>query len=121
MDIQMQKANLLAENMSEFLKFVNKHDKNSTLFNHDRLYHIKLLIEEHKLQILADELKRINQFSWDEKYSFYLIGQFTNALTIIDDYVAIYETDLFMLSARIYTLKSLSLSFEKTEHLFEHL
>jgi hypothetical protein len=117
MNVQMEKANMLAKGMNEFIAFVYKHLKNkhSSLINLDKLYHIKLLIEEHKLQILADELKRINQFTWDEKYSYYLINQFNKALTIIDDYVAIYENDLYMLTGRLYTLKNLVLMFEKTE------
>ena len=116
MNIQMQKANLLAEKMNKFIALVYKHlsNKQSPLINPDKLYHIKLLIEEHKLQVLADELKRINQFTWDEQYSYYLIGQMNKALTIIADYAAIYENDLFMLSGRLYTLKNLVLMFEKT-------
>jgi hypothetical protein len=114
MDIQMQKANMLAENMNDFIAFVSKNykNKNSFLINLDRLYHINLLIEEHKLQILADELKRINQFTWDEKYTYYLVDRFKKALTIINEYVAIYENDLFMITGRLYTLKNLTSLFE---------
>jgi hypothetical protein len=115
MNVQMQKANMLAENLNDFIYFVNKNKNNNHLFNLDRLYHIQLLIEEHRLQILSDELKRINQFSWDEKYSHYLIDQITKALSIINDYVAIFENDLFMLTGRLYSLKNYVLMLEKTE------
>lgn len=117
MNFEMQKANLLAENIKEFIKFVNKsyENKASTMINMEKLYHIKLLIDEHKFKLLADELTRINKFSWDEKYTYYLVDRFQAGLSIIDDYVQYHENDLFMISARVYTLKSLCGAFNKMQ------
>ncbi|MBV7508259.1 hypothetical protein KW850_23860 [Bacillus sp. sid0103] len=115
MNFEMQKANLLAENIKGFIKYVNKsHDnKNSTRFTPDKLYQIKLLNEEYRFQILADELIRINQFDWDGKYTYYLVDQFKEGLTIIEEYVNNHYDDLFLLTGRLYTLKSLSQSFSR--------
>ena len=112
----MQKAIMLAENINDFIKYVhNSHEnKNSFRFNIDKLYQIKLIIDEFKFQILADEILRINQFSWDEKYTYLLVDRFIEGLSIIDEYVKNNYSDLFLLTARLYTLKNLSLSFSRT-------
>ena len=112
-NFEMQKANLLAENIKEFIKFVYRCYENETsiIVKKEKLYHIKLLFEEHRLSILSDELLRINKFSWDEKYTYYLVDEFQTGLTIIDEYVTYHENDLFIISARVYTLKSICASF----------
>ncbi len=117
MKIKMEKANMLAENMNDFIKFVHKNyeNKNSLNLNKDKVYQIKLFIEEFKYQILADELIRINQFTWDEKYTYLLVGRFKKGLTIIEEYIENNYKDLFIFSARIYTLKNLSSLFSKEE------
>lgn len=117
MKFEMQKAIMLAENINEFIKFVKKNDetRNSIILNRDKLYQIKLLIKEFKFQIIADELLRINQFYWDEKYTNILVEQFIQGINIIDEYVENNYNDLFIFSARIYTLKNLSLPFRKIE------
>ncbi|NRD79176.1 hypothetical protein HPT25_17600 [Bacillus sp. BRMEA1] len=112
---EMQKANMLAENINSFIRYVNKNyvDHNSLYTNRDKLYQIKLLIEEFRFQIIADELLRINQYSWDERNTHLLVDQFINGLQTIDEYVKHHYHDLFLLSARLETLKSLSLAFSK--------
>lgn len=119
MNTEMQKANLLAENINNFIKFVQKNHENQNNFrlNTDKLYQIKLLIEEFRFQILADELLRINQFSWDEKYTHYLVDSFRKGIDIIDEYVKNNYDDLYIFTARLSTLKDLSLSFSKKESL----
>jgi hypothetical protein len=111
----MQKAIMLAENINGFINFVHKsyEQKNSFRVNLDKLYQIKLLIEEFKFQIVADELLRINQFDWDEKYSLYLVDRFKQGINIIEEYVKNNYHDLFLVTARLYTLKNLSLTFSK--------
>lgn len=115
MDFEMQKANLLAENIKEFIKLVYRYYENESniIVNKEKLYHIKLLIEEHKFSLLSDELIRINTFSWDEKYTSYLVDKFQTGLTIIDEYVTYHDNDLFIISARVYTLKNLCTAFSK--------
>lgn len=115
MNFEMQRAIMLAEQINGFIKFVHKtHDhKNSYRANPDKVYQIKLLIKEYKFQILADELHRINQFDWEEKYTYYLVDSFNKGIRIIDEYVKNNYEDLFLLTARLHTLKDLSVSFNK--------
>jgi hypothetical protein len=117
MNFERQKAMMLSENIIGFIKYVQKrHEhKNSIRFHPDKLYQIKLFIEEYKFQILADELLRINQFDWDGKYTYYLVDQFKEGFNIIDEYVKNNYQDLFLLTARLHTLKDLSQSFTRIE------
>ncbi|WP_066053688.1 hypothetical protein [Robertmurraya korlensis] len=110
MNHKMQKALLLAENIKGFLLYVEKH-KNNFMVDADKMYQVKLFIKEYKFKIIADELHRINQFEWDEKYTYYLVDSFQKGLTTIDEYVQYNYNDLFILTARLYTLKNLSQSF----------
>ncbi|CAH2714811.1 hypothetical protein BACCIP111895_01987 [Neobacillus rhizosphaerae] len=109
MNFEMQKANMLAEHIHDFIDYVRKNNKtiNSLYANKDQIYQIKLWIEEYKFHIIADELLRINQYSWDEKYTYYLVEQFKKGISIIDEYVTNHYDDLFLFTARLYTLKNL--------------
>ncbi|MFJ8258248.1 hypothetical protein ACIQ4Z_13350 [Peribacillus asahii] len=118
MNFEMEIAKMLAENIDGFVKFVYKHyqnKKNSLILNRDKLYQVKLLVEEFKFQILADELLRINRFIWNEEYTYLLVNRFRKGLSIIEEYVENNYDDLFILTARLHTLKSLSLSLSKNE------
>ncbi|MFD2443848.1 hypothetical protein ACFSO7_07605 [Bacillus sp. CGMCC 1.16607] len=116
MNFEMQKAILLAENIQAFIRFVYKnYEMKNDFFDRDKLYQIKLLIEEYKFRLLADELLRINQFQWDGRYSYYLVDNLKQGLDIIDEYVKNNINDLFLLSARLYTLKNISLSFSRKD------
>jgi hypothetical protein len=114
MDLRMQKALLLAQNLDDFIKYVYKNyeDKNSYRFHSDKLYQVKLFIEEYKFQILADELWRINQYEWDGKYTHLLVDSFIKGINVIDEFVNTHPTDLFLLMARLHTLKSLSFAMK---------
>ncbi|CAM3584821.1 hypothetical protein GCM10009865_30110 [Aeromicrobium ponti] len=114
MNFEMQKANLLAENINDFINFVEKNLDNN-IFNLDRnkLYQIKLIVEDYKFHILAAELLRINRFTWDEKYTHLLVDRFRKGLSIIDEFIERNYNDLFMVTGRIYTLKNLSSSFKE--------
>lgn len=114
MNFEMQKAIMLAEHINAFIKLVQKYrENNSFRLNTDRLYQVRLLIEEYKFQLLADELWRINQFDWDEMYTNILVDDFVKGINVIDEYVNRNSNDLFLLKPKLYTLKSLSLSFSK--------
>jgi hypothetical protein len=114
MQPEMQKAIILAENINGFIKFVqNQRNKNNFRIDNNKLLQIKFLIEEYKFQIVADELIRINQFDWDEKYTLYLVEQFKKGINIIDEYVKNNYNELFIITARLYTLKNLCSSFSK--------
>lgn len=117
MNFNMKIANQLAENINGFVKLVYKSEsqKNSIILNMDKLYQLRLLVEEFKLQILADEMKRINQFSWNEKYTHLLVERFRKGIEVIDEYVERNYDDLFIFTARLYSLKSLSFLLIKEE------
>lgn len=112
MNFEMQKANMLAKNINEFIKFIQKNHENKRT---DKMFQIKLLMEEFKFQILADELLRINQYSWDEKYTCYLVDRFIEGINVIEEYVKHNYDDVYIFSARLHTLKNLSLPFTKKE------
>jgi hypothetical protein len=113
MEFKMQKAIMLAENINGFIKFV--HNNKNVSSNPDKLYQIKLIMEDFKFQILADELLRINQFDWDGKYTLLLVDIFISGMDIIEEFVKNNYNDLFILSARIHTLKGLSFSLSEKE------
>ncbi|PAE26683.1 MULTISPECIES: hypothetical protein [Bacillaceae] len=111
---EMEKAILLAENIRGFLTFLNKNLENNIFYlDSDKLQQIKLIAEDFKFHILADELFRINRFVCDPKYTNYLVNRFVKGLTIIDEYVQRNYNSLFMVTGRLYTLKNLSALFCK--------
>ncbi|WP_174727009.1 hypothetical protein [Mesobacillus harenae] len=117
MRFEMQKANLLAENINHFITFVDRIQNNPSFsLNIDKMYQIELFIEEFKFQVIADELVRINRFDWDEKYTSLLVTRFRKGFKVIDEYVNRNYNDLFLLTARIHTLNNLSLSFSSSPH-----
>lgn len=114
MNFERQKAMALAKNIKEFIEFIHRQKyQNNFRIDTDKLFQVKLWIEEFKFQIVADELIRINQFDWDGKYTFYLVDRFQQGITIIDEYVKNNYHELFILTARLYTLKNLSTAFSK--------
>jgi hypothetical protein len=115
-NFQMKKANLLAENIKGFADFVQKSFKNKSelILNHDKLYQVKMWVEEYKFNQIAEELARINMFEWDEKYTLLLVERFWKGLRIISDYVDHNQSDLFILTARIHTLRNLTALFPMT-------
>ncbi|HZG72677.1 MAG TPA: hypothetical protein VEY51_14150 [Chondromyces sp.] len=112
MNFEMKIANRLAENINGFVEFVYK---KSVVSNMDKLYQMKLFVEEFKFPLLADELQRINQFSWNEKYTYLLVERFSKGIDIIEEYVVRNYEDLFIFTARLYTLKSLLILLRKEE------
>jgi len=116
MKFEMQKANMLAENIKDFIKFVYKsheNSKNSFFKNIDKMYQIKLLIEEYKFQIIADELLRINRYAWNEKYTYILVDRFIEGLNTISEYIENNYNELYIFTGRLYTLTNLSISFSQ--------
>ncbi|WP_409300792.1 hypothetical protein [Peribacillus sp. SCS-155] len=110
MNFNMKIANLLADSINGFVELVYKSydHKKSFIFNMDKLYQVRLFIVEFKLALLADELHRINQFNWNEQYTHLLVDRFTKGLEVMDEYVQRNYDELFILTARLHTLKSLS-------------
>ncbi len=115
MRYEMQIGRMLGENIDDFINFVHKNyeNRNKNYYeNLDKLYQVKLLIEEYKFKLTANELMRINRYRWDEKYTYLLVDEFKEGLNTINEYVDRNYNDLFLLTARLYTLKSLSSSFK---------
>lgn len=110
MNSNMKLANLLADNIDEFIQFVynNQHEKSVFLLNKDKSYQLRLFIEEYKCQITADELHRINRFCWNDTYTHLLVADLQKGLYVMDEYVERNDRDLFIYSARLHTLKNLS-------------
>lgn len=110
MKYQMQKANMLAENIRMFIQFVHNtlDNKNNSRSYSDKIYQLKLWMEDFKFQSIADELTRVNQFTSDEKYTQLLVKRFRKGILIIDEYVERNYEDLFIFSAKLYTLKNQS-------------
>jgi len=117
MKLEMQKAILLAENINDFIKYVKKNveQKNSFRFHPDKLYQVKLFVEEFKFQIIADELLRINKYSWDGKYTYYLVDCFKKGMDVINEYVKNNYEELYLLTSRLYTINDLVQLFNSME------
>lgn len=117
MNFQMQKANLLAENIRVFIKFVYKtvDNKNNPRSYSDKVYQIKLWIEDFKFQSLANELTRVNQVTCDEKYTQLLVERLIKGIQIIDEYVERNYEELFIFTGKLYTLKNQSSFFHGEE------
>lgn len=116
MKFEMQKANMLAEDLNAFINLVHRSYENSkytSINNKDKIFQIKLLIEEFRFQVLVDELIRINRFDWDEKYTYLLIDNCIKGLSIIDEYVENNFNELYLFTAKLYTLKNAINSFSK--------
>jgi hypothetical protein len=113
LNFEMEKANMLAENIKSFVAFVHKHyqENNIYLSNPDKLYRLKLLIEEFQFHIIADELLRINKFIYDEQYTGILLNDFRKGIHTIGEYIDHNDNDLYIFSARLYTLRSICSSF----------
>lgn len=115
MRFEMRIARTLAEQISNFIQFVQANYENrhkSYVTKPDKIYQLKLFIEEYKFQLLADELLRINQFVWNEKYTNLLVDEFIKGMKVIEEYVGRNSEDLFIFTARIHSLTNLYSSFK---------
>lgn len=114
MNYEMKIARMLADHIKLFVEFVyQKHENNNRFSATDKLYQLKLLVEEFQLQMLSDELMRINLHTWDEKYTYLLVGRFRKGLSVLDEYVETHYDELYIFTAKLYTLKNLSSSFKR--------
>jgi len=107
MELERQKLILLAIAIKEFVELVissdnRGFDENS---NSEKLFRLKLIVEEYRLGTIAEELLRVNTHTWDERASNILIDRFITAFQPISEYVENNQKDLFMYSGRIYTLE----------------
>lgn len=100
MDIQMQKANMLADQVRDFIMLVQEKQKED-----EGIFHIKLLTEDFKLKVLSEELKRINKYEWDPHYSFYLVKRIKKGFQVIEEYIKGRE-ELYIINGRVYTINN---------------
>ena len=115
MNGNMKIANMLADNINGFVKLVYESERKKSPFivHLDKLYQLRLFVEEYKFQLTAEELHRINQFCWNEQYTYWLVDDFRKGLDVIEEYVQRNKEDLFLFSGRIYTLRNLCLLLRK--------
>jgi hypothetical protein len=109
MSYKMRIATMLADQIDGFIQLVqeNYENKHKTYIeNLDKWYQVKLLIEEFKFQLNASELRRINRFSWNGKYTILLVDDVQKGLDVIEEYVERNYDELFMLTGRLHTLRS---------------
>jgi len=112
----MKIARMLADHIKLFVEFVYQKYENKNRFSAtDKLYQLKLLVEEFQLQMLSDELLRINLHTWDEKYTLLLVDRFRKGICVIDEYVESNYEDLYIFTAKLYTLNNLSALFGRVE------
>lgn len=111
MNGKMKAANLLAETIYGFMELIDRSRNDSIGFHLDRdkVYQLSLFAKEFKFRATADELKRINRFSWNEAYTYWLAEDLGKGLEVINEYVERNCGDLFIFTARLHTMKSLSL------------
>lgn len=107
MNLDQERAIMLAEQLSEFIDYVEKSyvKKNPYLSDQDKLFRLKMLIEECRFKIIASELKRVNTFVYDEKVTTLLMERFKKGIDMIDEYVGNNKDDLFIFTPRIEILK----------------
>ena len=113
MDSNMTMANLLADNVNSLIDLVRRHEKKqSFLLDQDKWYQVRLFLEDFRFHIVADELHRINTFCWNESYTKLLVTDVRKGLAVIDEFTERNYNDLFLLTAKLYTIKQLCQFFE---------
>lgn len=112
MEFDREKAKLLAENLIGFIEFVEKSNQHKRyMSNSDMLFRLWSLVDEYKFQLHAEEILRVNRFNWDEKATTILLERVRKGLNSIDEYIVNNLEELFIFSARVYTLQSICRSF----------
>ncbi|WP_428908170.1 hypothetical protein [Niallia sp. Krafla_26] len=111
---QMDKANLLAQSIKGFVQYVQKSylENNRNLSHPDKLYRLKLLVEEYKLLILSDELMRINRFVYEKDYTKILVDRIRKAIKEVGEYIDQNDNDLFIFTARLKALRMMVDSYD---------
>lgn len=109
MEFERQKVYLLAKSIQGFVNFVNSSYTNQChhISNPEKLYRLKLIVEEYNFIGIGNELERVNNHVWDGRATGMLLERFKTALEIIAEYIENNKNDLFIFTARVYTLNSL--------------
>lgn len=116
MNSRMQIANLLADQVDNFIEFVKGQEKKKSLvLNQDKWYQVRLFLEEFRFSLVADELHRINTFSWNESYTILLVNDILNGTAVIEEFAERNYDDLFLLTAKLFTIKELCRLLKKSE------
>ncbi|MGG0719646.1 hypothetical protein ABE096_18970 [Robertmurraya massiliosenegalensis] len=105
MNFEQERAILFGENLIHFANYVRHSQDKDYLFDPDKLFRLKNLIDEYRLQALGAEIVRLNQFCWEPRESERLIERASQAIANIDEYIQNNMNGLFIFSARVYTLK----------------
>ncbi|GIN61900.1 hypothetical protein J27TS8_18930 [Robertmurraya siralis] len=114
MKFEQERATLFGENLIHFAQYVRNSENINNLSDHHKLFRLKNIIEEYRIQLLGEEIVRLNQFNWQKEQSELLIFRACKALENIAEYVENNLDDLFIYSARIHILKHFYESFHFT-------
>ena len=104
---RMQIANLLADHVDSLIELVKGEEKKKSLFlNQDKWYQVRLFLEEFRFPLVADELHRINTFSWNESYTILLVNDILNGTAVIEEFSERNYDDLFLVTAKLHSIKA---------------
>ena len=114
MNSKMQMATLLADHVDSLIDFVRKTEKKKSLtVKQDKWHQVRLFLEEFRFSLVADELHRINTFSWNESYTILLVNDIQKGMAVIEEFAERNYDSLFLLTAKIHTIKQLCRVFER--------
>ncbi|WP_409250642.1 hypothetical protein V1502_10720 [Bacillus sp. SCS-153A] len=108
MNFKLERAKLLAVNLQGFIDLVNRTYEQHPFFvlKPDLLYRLKLLVEEFRFQLLADELKRLTRYEGEEKQTLMNVEKVDKKIAIIEEYIEANYDDLFIFSGRVHSIRS---------------
>jgi hypothetical protein len=109
MNFNTERAKLLAVNLQGFIDLVDRtvEQHSFIVLNKDILYRLKLLVEEFRFQILADELFRLTKYESEEKQTLMNIEKVNEKIVILEEFVQQNYDDLFIFSGRVHSIRSI--------------
>jgi hypothetical protein len=115
LNFNMERAKLLTMNLQGFIDLLNRTYEHHSymVLNQDVLYRLKLLVEEYRFQLLADELKRLTQYEGEEKQTLMNIKKVNEKIGIIDEFIQSNYDDLFIFSGRVHSIRSIIDMFDE--------
>lgn len=105
MKFEQERATLFGENLIHFAQYVLNSEDVNYLSDRHKLFRLKNIVEEYRIQLLGEEIVRLNRFSWQKEQSEVLIARACKAIENIAEYIGNNLDDLFIYSARIHILK----------------
>jgi hypothetical protein len=115
LNFNMERAKLLTMNLQGLIDLVNRTYEHQSyiVLNKDVLHRLKLLVEEFRFQLLADELNRLTKYEGEEKQTLMNIEKVNEKIGILDEYIQGNYDDLFIFSGRVHSIRSIIDMFEE--------